>query len=145
MTVEDDEELLEILTHSNRVASVGVSSNPEKPSYDIFGYLQEHGYEMIPVNPTAQEILGRQVYADSPRFLAKSTWCRYSASLDVAARGAAGDPSGRKGDLDAGRHRQRGGCPRGRSSRAAGGHEPLHAQDPHPPGWAAGVRRRKSR
>ncbi len=64
MTVEDDKELLEILTHSKRVASVGVSSNPDKPSYDIFAYLQEHGYEMIPVNPTAQEILGRQVYAD---------------------------------------------------------------------------------
>ena len=64
MTVEDDTQLKEILTRSKRVACVGVSSNPEKPSYGIFAYLLEHGYDMIPVNPTAKEILGRQAYPD---------------------------------------------------------------------------------
>ncbi len=34
MTIEDDDALLEILTHSKTVASVGVSSNPEKPSFE---------------------------------------------------------------------------------------------------------------
>jgi len=64
MTVEDDKQLLEILSGSKRVASVGVSSNPEKPSYDIFAYLLKHGYDMIPVNPSAKEIQGRAVHAD---------------------------------------------------------------------------------
>lgn len=64
MTVEDDGKLLEILKSVHTVASVGVSSNPEKPSYGIFGYLKDHGYHMIPVNPTATEIHGLKVYAD---------------------------------------------------------------------------------
>src|SRR5512138_3464448 len=64
MTIEDDRQLLEILTHAGKVASVGVSSNPEKVSYDIFAYLLEHGFDMIPVNPTAAEILGRKAYPD---------------------------------------------------------------------------------
>jgi len=60
MTVEDDRELKRILKTIKTVASVGVSSNDEKPSYWIFNYLMEHGYQMIPVNPTATEILGRK-------------------------------------------------------------------------------------
>ena len=64
MTIERDSELREILGTIKTVASVGVSSNPEKPSYGIFHYLKEHGYQMIPVNPTASEILGLKVYPD---------------------------------------------------------------------------------
>src|SRR5574340_1170193 len=66
MTIEDDKQLLEILTHAGKVASVGVSSNPEKVSYEVFAYLLEHGFDMIPVNPTATEILGRKSYPDLP-------------------------------------------------------------------------------
>ena len=62
MTVEDDRGLLEILTDARRIATVGVSSNPEKPSYGIFAYLIENGYDMVPVNPAATEILGLRVY-----------------------------------------------------------------------------------
>ncbi len=58
MTIEDDRELKQILKTIRTVASVGVSSNEQKPSYGIFHYLLEHGYEMIPVNPTAAEIHG---------------------------------------------------------------------------------------
>jgi predicted CoA-binding protein len=64
MTINDDRELKEILQTVKTVASVGVSSNDEKPSYWIFNYLKEHGYHMIPVNPTATEILGEKVYPD---------------------------------------------------------------------------------
>jgi hypothetical protein len=66
MTIEDDRQLLEILTHAGKVACVGVSSNPEKASYGIFAYLLGHGFDMIPVNPTATEILGRKAYPDLP-------------------------------------------------------------------------------
>ncbi len=64
MTVENDSKLLEILTSVHTVASVGVSSNQEKPSYGIFGYLKDHGYHMIPVNPTAAEVQGLKAYPD---------------------------------------------------------------------------------
>ena len=64
MTIEDDNELRAILRTARTVASVGVSSNPEKPSYGIFQYLAGVGYRMIPVNPTTPEILGRTSYPD---------------------------------------------------------------------------------
>ena len=64
MTTENDLDLREILTTAKTIASVGVSSNNEKASYWIFHYLQEHGYHMIPVNPTASEILGEKAYPD---------------------------------------------------------------------------------
>ncbi len=64
MTIEDDAELRNVLTSAHTVATVGVSSNPEKPSYGIFQYLAEAGYNMIPVNPTVPEVLGRKSYPD---------------------------------------------------------------------------------
>ena len=46
------------------VAVVGLSTNPEKPGHYVPKYLKEHGYTVIPVNPTAKgEILGQKVYA----------------------------------------------------------------------------------
>ena len=53
-----------ILREYRNVAVVGLSPNPEKPSYPIAKYLVEHGYNIIPVNPNAQEILGRKNYPD---------------------------------------------------------------------------------
>jgi predicted CoA-binding protein len=64
MTIENDLELKHILKTIKTVASVGVSSNPEKESYGIYQYLLAHGYRMIPVNPTALEILGEKAYPD---------------------------------------------------------------------------------
>jgi predicted CoA-binding protein len=71
MPIESDNELREILKSVRTVASVGVSSNPDKPSYGIFEYLAEVGYHMIPVNPTVSEILGRRTYPDVPSIPAK--------------------------------------------------------------------------
>jgi len=48
MTIENDDQLREILTSSKTIASVGVSTNPEKPSYGIFAYLVDQGYDMVP-------------------------------------------------------------------------------------------------
>ena len=64
MTISNDTELKQILMTVRTVASVGASSNPEKPSYGIFQYLLQHGYEMIPVNPGTPEIQGQKTYAD---------------------------------------------------------------------------------
>ena len=51
------------------IAVVGVSKNEEKPSHQVPKYLIEHGYNVIPVNPTLREVLGRKAYpsiADIP-------------------------------------------------------------------------------
>ncbi len=64
MTIENDAELRDILKSAHTVASVGASSNPQKPSYGIFQYLAEAGYRMIPVNPTTPEVMGRISYPD---------------------------------------------------------------------------------
>ncbi len=62
MSVQVENELRDILKSARTVACVGVSSNPQKPSYGIFQYLAEAGYRMIPVNPTVPEIFGRPSY-----------------------------------------------------------------------------------
>ena len=41
---------------------VGLSSNPERPSYNVARYLQAQGYEIIPVNPNENEVLGQLAY-----------------------------------------------------------------------------------
>ena len=58
-----DEEIIALFDRSTTVAVVGASENPDKPSHRIPAILLEAGFTMIPVNPTAQEILGQKVYA----------------------------------------------------------------------------------
>ena len=62
--MNDDQMLKDILLSAKTIASVGLSSNPGKESYWIVRYLQEHGYRVIPVNPTTAEILGEKAYPD---------------------------------------------------------------------------------
>lgn len=61
--MNSDKDMKEILLSAKTIASVGLSSNQEKESYWIVSYLKEQGYRIIPVNPTATEILGEKVYA----------------------------------------------------------------------------------
>ena len=44
------------------IAVVGMSTNEKKPAHFVPKYLIEHGFNVIPVNPTASEILGRKSY-----------------------------------------------------------------------------------
>ena len=46
------------------VAIVGLSNNHLRASYFVGYYLRRHRYEVIPVNPREQEILGARCYAD---------------------------------------------------------------------------------
>jgi predicted CoA-binding protein len=57
-----DSEIKEFYQLKN-IAVVGVSKNEEKPSYHVPKYLIEHGYNVIPVNPTLTEVLGRKAYS----------------------------------------------------------------------------------
>ena len=60
----NDKQLRELYKSIHTIASVGISSNEDKPSFWITHYLQEHGYRIIPVNPTAKEIHGEKTYPD---------------------------------------------------------------------------------
>ena len=64
MTNDHDKKMKDILTSVRTIASVGLSSNQEKPSYGVASYLKAQGYKVIPVNPTAAEILGEKVYTN---------------------------------------------------------------------------------
>ena len=59
--VQDDIE--DILNRSKTVAVIGLSRSPEKDSYRVAQYLQSQGYRIIPVNPSAEEILGERSYS----------------------------------------------------------------------------------
>ena len=59
-----DKQLRELYKSIQTIASVGISSNDEKPSFGITLYLKEHGYRIIPVNPTAKEVHGEKAYPD---------------------------------------------------------------------------------
>ena len=63
MPVDSDAELREILG-LRTVAVVGCSSTPGKDAHEIPKYLREHGYEVIPVNPYAEEIFDVEPYDD---------------------------------------------------------------------------------
>jgi predicted CoA-binding protein len=52
-----------ILREYKRIAIVGLSPNPNRPSFFAAKYLKAAGYEIFPVNPGAREILGRRCYA----------------------------------------------------------------------------------
>ena len=62
--MNDDQMMKDILLSAKTIASVGLSSNQEKESYWIVSYLKDQGYRIIPVNPTADEILGEKAYPD---------------------------------------------------------------------------------
>jgi hypothetical protein len=59
MSTESD-----ILGSCRTVAVVGLSPNAERASYRVAEYLKEHGYQVIPVNPMAPEVLGEVCYPD---------------------------------------------------------------------------------
>ena len=60
--VIDSPQLRRILKENHRVAVVGLSANPMRPSYFAAKYLKDHGYEIVPVNPNYPEILGEKCY-----------------------------------------------------------------------------------
>lgn len=56
-------ERLRILERYTRIAMVGLSTNPFRPSHFAAIYLLAEGYDVIPVNPREKQILGKTSYA----------------------------------------------------------------------------------
>lgn len=54
--------ILDLLKSLKTIAIVGISNDPEKPSYKVAEYLKNNGYKIIPVNPKYDTVLGEKCY-----------------------------------------------------------------------------------
>jgi len=62
MIIDDIPGIRRILNENRTVAMVGLSANWYRPSHFAAKYLQIHGYRVIPVTPSYEEILGETCY-----------------------------------------------------------------------------------
>jgi predicted CoA-binding protein len=60
--VDDIAGLRRVLARSRTLAVVGLSANWYRPSYFAAKYMRDHGYRIIPVNPSYGEVLGETCY-----------------------------------------------------------------------------------
>jgi uncharacterized protein len=58
----DDAGIAVVLGRAHRIAVVGASSNPARPSFAVFRYLVMNGYECVPVNPNERDVLGQPAF-----------------------------------------------------------------------------------
>lgn len=61
---QDQEQMLiaEIIRSAKVIAVVGLSPNSTRPSHGVAAYLQAHGFQIVPVNPQVEEVLGEKSY-----------------------------------------------------------------------------------
>ncbi len=64
MVLERDEDIQQLLKNTRRIAIVGISANPARPSHGVARYLMAAGYDIVPVNPGLREVLGLRCYAN---------------------------------------------------------------------------------
>ena len=86
MRLESDQAIAQLLLQAKRIALVGASAKPERPSHRVMQFLLDEGYEVIPINPglAGQKLLGQTVYAslaDLPRSVDMVDIFRDAASL----------------------------------------------------------------
>ena len=86
MRLESDEAIAQLLVQVKRIALVGASAKPERPSHRVMQFLLDEGYEVLPVNPglAGQSLLGQTVYAslaDLPTSVDMADIFRDAASL----------------------------------------------------------------
>jgi predicted CoA-binding protein len=56
--VLDDAGIAVLLRATRRIAVIGASDDPDRPSYDVFRYLRDERFDCVPVNPNVREVLG---------------------------------------------------------------------------------------
>lgn len=62
--MNDDQKKQQVFENCKTIAVVGLSDQPQKPSYRIASYLQGAGYKIVPINPKLAEVLGEKAYPD---------------------------------------------------------------------------------
>jgi uncharacterized protein len=109
---QDPSTIQRVLHHARTIAIVGLSPNELRASYFVGYYLKRHGYQVIPVNPREQEILGQKSYkaltdvpgpvdivnvfrapdalpaiaADAVKIGAGNLWCQFGVINEEGAR-----------------------------------------------------------
>jgi predicted CoA-binding protein len=58
------EEIKSILMNTKKIAVVGLSPKPARPSHSVSKAMQGFGYSIIPVRPAVDEVLGEKAYPD---------------------------------------------------------------------------------
>lgn len=58
----DDAGVAEILREGRRIAIVGASPDQTRPSHGVLRYLVQQGYDCVPVNPNARDVLGIRAF-----------------------------------------------------------------------------------
>src|SRR6185437_10472732 len=61
MPLTRDEDISQLLGNARTIAVVGASDRPNRPSYGVMKFLQDHGYRVLPVNP---QITGEHVHGE---------------------------------------------------------------------------------
>jgi predicted CoA-binding protein len=60
---QDPRTIQRLLREAKTIAIVGLSTDTQRASWFVANYLQQEGYRIVPVHPTATELLGERVYA----------------------------------------------------------------------------------
>jgi predicted CoA-binding protein len=58
----DDAGIGALLRRTRRIAIVGASDDPARPSHDVFRYLRDEGFDCVPVNPNVDQVLNVRAY-----------------------------------------------------------------------------------
>jgi predicted CoA-binding protein len=61
MPLTSDADIADLLANTRTIALVGASDRPNRPSYGVMRFLQDHGYRVFPVNP---QITGEHVHGE---------------------------------------------------------------------------------
>jgi predicted CoA-binding protein len=61
MPLTRDEDISELLTNARTIAMIGASDRPDRASYGVMKFMQDHGYRVFPVNP---QITGEHVHGE---------------------------------------------------------------------------------
>ena len=66
MPLTSDDDIAALLSSVRTIALVGASDRPDRPSYGVMKFLQDHGYRVIPVNPqiTGEHVHGEYVWRE---------------------------------------------------------------------------------
>ena len=75
----------EILRRYRTIAVVGLSSDETRDSYSVSKYMQDAGYRIIPVHPTASEVLGEKAHPTVAAAGASVIWMQEGIVHEEAA------------------------------------------------------------
>ncbi len=66
MPLTRDEDIYDLLANARTIAMIGASDRPDRASYEVMKFLQDHGHRVLPVNPqiTGEHVHGEYVWRE---------------------------------------------------------------------------------